>query len=1115
MGDESFMVCMGKGCRFPASEVEGNVCPNCRGDLVEEGGFLARVREETRKLVREEEHEMYPLDVRMAEKDPDNRFGDFVLVQIVGEGGFGSVYKAWQKKLKRYVALKFLHVEKSGTVLARFKREAQTAAALSHPNIVRLYEVGEEAGKHYIAMEFIEGTSLENRGLKPREATRVVRDISLAVQYAHDLRIIHRDLKPGNIMSDALGHVWVMDFGLARRMDHDLTLTRDGAVMGTPSFMSPEQASGQKIDTSSDIYSLGATLYALLSGDPPFQGNSIAELMTKISRDEPVDLRKTKEGIHADLGTIVMKCLERDPARRYLTAGELAEDLSRYLEGDLIEARPASTMYRFRKRILKVKGIAATAAISAVLLLGIGALVVGVLLPQLREKEGEIERKEGELEEKDRELVEQMRRTVSSSLNAAIWMRRSGRVREMRELLPEVEGACAQVMQRAPNLAEPHYHLGRMYRAMMRYEDALREQSVGVNKDPADVRCRYERGVLLVRKYGTLIEELRTTWWQRQGVNLLQEGERDGVEAPSPTQLEDEEAREVRSRATEDFLAVMGRSGDIGAGKGFCGKGLLAYTQERYREAISFLEKAVSLAPELEVAYEILGEIALVRKDAATAILWTSKGYDRDQGYLSHLEVRSRAYQLKALQAARTKEDPDSWFRKAIGDLERVEKMDPSRANTWSQLGQVRISWANDFSLRGKDALPIYLEVEEDFNHAIHLDPMWARSWLNRGLVHLAIGGLLFNLGRDPEEAFRKGEVDFGRALSLESGLSDALAARANIRTNLALYYSRTGRDPDTLLSSARADLDEAIRLHPGMYRFWYSRGMNSATGAGTRQMRGEDVGTLLEEAESDLKRALKIQPSNAFVFRALGQVFFQKASVSSLDPDKRTSLYKVSVEYYGRALKSNPNWGEAWKGRGVVLHHLGKSLPAGATEKSVYFSRARDDLRKALGLYGNLATIWRLMGDLFLSWGADVARRKQDPSDKLRQAYDAYSESLKRNPDQAKIWEARASLQLSRGTLALGSGRDPGEYYEGAIADATRTIELSPAASRAFRIRGAALCRRAAEAYKKKKFVPEDLERGIQDLLKASEIDPGSVDPGRIELMKDVLRKLSEEMEE
>ncbi len=300
-----------------------------------------------------------------------SRVGDFELQEEIGRGGMGVVYRARQISLNRTVAVKLILTGPlaSREERRRFLAEAEAAAALEHPGIVAIHEAGEEDGQPFFAMQLIEGESLSARlrrtrgPLPAREATVLILTTALAVQHAHERGFLHRDLKPGNILLDLAGAPHVTDFGLARRLDAEVGLTLTGAALGTPSYMAPEQTDTRRPPTTAvDIYSLGAIFYEMLSSRPPFTGDSLPALFLAIRQDEPASLTAAPAGVDRDLDVICLKCLEKEPLRRYRTAQALADDLQRWLNGEPITARAARAperLWRWCRRRPAIAGLAA------------------------------------------------------------------------------------------------------------------------------------------------------------------------------------------------------------------------------------------------------------------------------------------------------------------------------------------------------------------------------------------------------------------------------------------------------------------------------------------------------------------------------------------------------------------------------------------------------------------------------------------------------------------------------------------------------------------------------------------------------------------------------------
>jgi serine/threonine protein kinase/Tfp pilus assembly protein PilF len=342
-------VCRKCGAKIPDDARQG-VCPAC---LLENGlGLLGDEDEDVSN------HARLP-HIGRATRPAGmlGEFGDYELLKEIGRGGQGVVYRAYQKSLNRTVALKVIGLGPwtTETHLKRFRREAEAAASLDHPSIVPIYEVGEHDGQCYFSMKLVEGGQLDEvvkrEPMPIRQAAELIARVAHTVHYAHEHGILHRDIKPGNILLDGKGEPMLTDFGLARLVEAESTITRTLEVMGTPSCMAPEQAAGNnaKLTSATDVYGLGAVFYQLLTGHPPFAGGTTYETIKLLLDTEPRPPRLLNPKIDRDLSTICLKCIEKDPKRRYSSALALAEDLEHWLKHEPIQARRTGVFTRSRK----------------------------------------------------------------------------------------------------------------------------------------------------------------------------------------------------------------------------------------------------------------------------------------------------------------------------------------------------------------------------------------------------------------------------------------------------------------------------------------------------------------------------------------------------------------------------------------------------------------------------------------------------------------------------------------------------------------------------------------------------------------------------------------------
>ena len=283
----------------------------------------------------------------------------YEILEVIGHGGMGVVYRARQLGLNRIVALKMVlaGVNASPQNLGRFQAEAESVAQLAHPNIVQIYEIGEQDGCPFLALEYVSGGSLaqqlDGTPVAARQSAELVLALARAVHHAHQRGIVHRDLKPANVLLLADGTPKITDFGLAKRADADYTHTQTGAILGSPIYMAPEQASGanDKIGPATDVYALGVILYELLTGRPPFRGATLIETIEQVREHDPAPPRSLQPKTPRDLETICLKCLEKQPQRRYATAAALAEDLHSFLRGDPINAHSLTLLDQVARTI--------------------------------------------------------------------------------------------------------------------------------------------------------------------------------------------------------------------------------------------------------------------------------------------------------------------------------------------------------------------------------------------------------------------------------------------------------------------------------------------------------------------------------------------------------------------------------------------------------------------------------------------------------------------------------------------------------------------------------------------------------------------------------------------
>jgi len=536
---------------------------------------------------------------RLAEgRVPDEKeFGNYEIIEKVAQGGMGIIYKARQKGLDRIVALKVLlgGDAASEEMISRFYLEAKSIARLRHPNIVPIHDIGEFEGKHYFTMDFIHGQSLrallnEKGRLPVPFALEMARKVAEAIHYAHEQGVVHRDIKPENILIDETGEPMITDFGLAKNVEIDPNLTRAGMVMGTPAYMAPEQARGERdrVDRTSDVYSIGAVLYEMLAGRPVYKffGQvGLADLLRVIQKDitQP---RRWNPAVPKDVDTIVMKALEKEQERRYQTAKELADDIQRYMRGEAILARPPSITYRTWKKFRKYWYITAPTTAAVIAVVAIVAYFISLRLEERARKQeliGEalkaatqaVEQASVLLRKKDFDGVKKLLRTADENVSYVLrenvhhvkanklkWeSERLGRQLESRRAVEEVRARARKAMEEGRRMVEEGMELIkegkkwdgilRIYAAKGKFDRALADW----RDFAAARRAKYEACMRLGglfagrRDYGTAI----LMYTDALGMGVDDESVRKALDEARRAKEYMEQFETVKKRADEAF----------------------------------------------------------------------------------------------------------------------------------------------------------------------------------------------------------------------------------------------------------------------------------------------------------------------------------------------------------------------------------------------------------------------------------------------------------------------------------------------------------------------------------------------------------------------------------
>jgi tetratricopeptide (TPR) repeat protein len=760
-----------------------------------------------------------PTEVAGAQGKPEQRFGKYTLVALLGKGGMGEVWKAWDHPLGRWVALKFFVGGASVSDSERFGREAQAVARLSHPHIAAVCDAGELDRRRYIALQYVDGTTLDHATLPIRRACELIRDAAIAIHYAHGEGIVHRDIKPSNLILERGGRVFVLDFGIARHRDAGATLSRTGMVMGTPPFMSPEQAAGdRRLDGRSDVYSLGATLYTLVTGREPFAGRSAEDVITRVVRDDPTAPRKVRPDIPRDVETIVLKCLEKDPGRRYPTAAALADDLRRWLDGEAIVAHPPSVWYLLRKRMAKRRAVVVSVAVTAVAVAAIALATGGVL------RGSEFERARAEagrahaagdwargLSEAERAMA--IRRDPSLEALADDCRRQRDRLENRRRLLERLRPVEALIQQTRPLF----YVAGIDIRAKLAPVESALDELDRVARDP---------------RYAEFPEAWTALGLGRHLVGDAARAEEALVQAarlaPDDTAVHGALARIYVERvATQSSVSSDGSGGRRPR---TCveawGRKALDHARRAVREGATGIEEHLAATYRAFAEHENAAVQRLCREglerygtEMGTEEYWVLLSLvnppARDVEFLTQA-LKRRPHHAWALFLRGNAHFDIEEFDEALADYDAALRANPRLADAYQNRGFIRHHVRDDPS-----------GAMEDYTAVLRLEADNIDAWFNRGNAKKALGEV------------RGAIEDYTNAIRREPRMTEAYTNRGNAHLSIK----------ET--ADAIADQDAAIRIDPNYPEAWASR-------ARAHLERGDRA-----KAIADLKQALAVAPAN------------------------------------------------------------------------------------------------------------------------------------------------------------------------------------------------------------------------------------------------------------
>ncbi len=961
---------------------------------------------------------------------PVKKWERYEFISLIGQGGMGKVYKALDPKLQRYVALKFI-LSKNAKSIDRFFQEAKSQAKIDHHHICKVYEVGEVEGLPYIAMQFIEGKSLKDASpeMTLEQKVQIIKLAAQALHSAHTQSLIHRDIKPANIMleknEDTSWHPFIMDFGLARDFsEHGSTLP--GEILGTPAYMSPEQAQGenQHLDRRTDVYSLGATLYELVTNKPPFSGGVGMDLVMKVIKNKPLPVSELNPQIPLDLEAIIMKCLEKEPSKRYESAKALASDLERYIQNEPIEARNTNLAYYLSKKVKKYKVLASVISISLILLtFSLGLFIRERALASEKAHLAEIFAQEAE--------------KINSIMKVAYLLPShdiTSDKAEVKEQMKKIE----EQMQKVGKLSQGpgHYALGSGYLALRDLKNACEHLQLAVDSGYKNPEVNYNLGKALGLYFSDLLYK---------------------AEQITDKEAREEKIKEIEKNYRDKALLYLNSSQNNILGSRSYVEGLIAFYQKNYKLSIKQAKQAFEETPSLYDA-KLLESNSYVQ-------IGTNKFFESQ--YEQAIENLKKAEELnnQAIEIARS--DPEVYVISS----------------------QIKFLIAQVNSSKGNFSEDLYNSALSDIAKASEIDPTRVKTYLGKSNIYKFYGRFQMDFGKNPLDTFDKSIEVSQKVLELEPNNTQAFLNIGVSNIYKGNYQSAHGLDPLQYWQNANQNFEKAIELDPNNYEGYTSLG-STYWYIGMYQLRqGIDPIKALNKAIDYNTKAVEKFPdlTPAYLFRANAfEIKGEYESSIGLDP---TVSLNNAVENYTKMLKLNSKEFGAYASMGIAYRSQSKYLFFLGLDPEKTLAQSLENFQKAINLI-QAPVFYSWQSEAILIKALYELEKGSDPSATLEQALKSVNQAIEKNPNDYESYVNQAKIQLAKARWLIKKGESPEVAFNEAIKVVEKSIQLNIKSTEAYKTKTEICLYQTQWKLSQKKNPQVEIQKGLESATKALAIN-------------------------